>query len=102
MALPARAHTVILRLLAALWAGAILTLLSGSYLLPQHPELGIWLLDALEHAHSRPTEAELSSCAGVLVLGGGLDTFVDARGIPHGPGERINAAMELARLLPSA
>lgn len=82
----------------ALSAGGLLLVLGVS-------PAGHWLILPLEERFPRPDVAMLQSPAGIIVLGGGVDTYVSrARGIPAmtEAGERVVEAAMLARRFPGA
>jgi uncharacterized SAM-binding protein YcdF (DUF218 family) len=65
--------------------------------------VGYWLILPLEERFPRPDLAKLSQPAGIIVLGGGIDTYVArARGLPAmtEAGERVVEAAMLARHFP--
>lgn len=77
--------------------GAILLLVLGV------APVGNWLILPLEERFPRPDLATLHAPAGIIVLGGGVDTYVArARGIPAmtEAGERVVEAAILARRFP--
>ena len=101
-----------LALLAGLWllrtrwqvlgrrlAGGAATLLLVLGISP----IGNWLILPLEERFARPDLSTLATPAGIIVLGGGVDTYVSrARGIPAmtEAGERVVEAAMLARRYP--
>jgi uncharacterized SAM-binding protein YcdF (DUF218 family) len=80
-------------------SGAILLLVLGI------SPVGNWLVLPLEERFSRPDLAGEGAPAGIIVLGGGVDTYVSrARGLPAmtDAGERVVEAAMLARRFPDA
>src|SRR4051812_420728 len=64
-----------------------------------------YLFRALERRFPIWAESSNEQPAGVIVLGGGEQTFVQAKRVgiaPPGPGQRVTAAVALARRFPNA
>lgn len=62
----------------------------------------VWALQHPAASYGRP---ETQGAAGIVVLGGGLQSYLVARRegkVPVGPGERVSAAVELAARMPRA